>query len=189
MQGFELLLEYIHRSSVITIAVLVVLSIYFVAINWIFLYRYFLLNNWLKKEEGALEYLYIGSKNISQTSVLYNCLKKSKDFSKETLEFCKYASVKEATYGLTPLSIAASTSPFIGLFGTVVSILETFSILGTSKASIGAIAPAIGEALVATAAGIFVAVFAYSYHLMLKRKGFEIISIIQMQGELLLSSR
>ena len=123
MQGFELLLEYIHRSSVITIAVLVVLSIYFVAINWIFLYRYFLLNNWLKKEEGALEYLYIGSKNISQTSVLYNCLKKSKDFSKETLEFCKYASVKEATYGLTPLSIAASTSPFIGLFGTVVSIL------------------------------------------------------------------
>ena len=129
------------------------------------------------------------SSNVAHTSVLRNCLSKTSKIDKEIVDFCKFAAIKEATKGLTFLSVAASTSPFIGLFGTVISILEAFSMLGNSKASIGLIAPAIGEALVATAAGIFVAVFAYSYHLFLKRKGFEVVSYIQMQSDLLLANR
>ena len=189
MRALAILLDYIDRSSPITIAVLILLSIYFIIVNWIFIYRFFSLKSWIKKEEHSLETLYLGSTQVAQNSVLYNCLSKASKIDKDILDFCKYAATKEATKGLTFLSIAASTSPFIGLFGTVISILEAFSMLGTSKASIGVIAPAIGEALVATAAGIFVAVFAYSYHLFLKRKGFEVISNLQMQSDLLLSSR
>jgi biopolymer transport protein ExbB/TolQ len=49
------------------------------------------------------------------------------------------------------------------------------------------LAPAISEALVATACGIFVAVPAYAFHLSLKRKSYEVLSYIQMQIELLKS--
>jgi len=189
MRAIDILLDYLSRSSSITIAVLILLSIYFIIVNWIFFYRFFTLKSWIKKEENSLESMYMGSKHVAHNSVLHNCIKKSDNISKEIIDFCKYAATKEATKGLTFLSIAASTSPFIGLFGTVISILEAFSMLGTTKASIGVIAPAIGEALVATAAGIFVAVFAYSYHLFLKRKGFEVISILQMQSDLLLTRR
>lgn len=101
-------------------------------------------------------------------------------------DFCIQNGTQEATSGLTFLSIAASTSPFIGLFGTVVSILETFYVLGSTKASISTISASIGEALVATAAGIFVAVFAYSYHLILKRKAYELVTTLSMQLDLLM---
>lgn len=96
---------------------------------------------------------------------------------------------KNATTGLSWLSVIASTSPFIGLFGTVVSILETFSGLGqASSASLGVIAPAISEALVATAAGIFVAIPAYSFHILLKRKGYEALNLIGRQADILLAN-
>lgn len=189
MRAIEILLDYLDRSSTITIAVLILLSIYFIIVNWVFFYRFFSLKSWIKKEENSLESLILGAKHVAHNSVLKNCINKASRLDKEILDFCKFAATKEATKGLTFLSVAASTSPFIGLFGTVISILEAFSMLGTSKASIGVIAPAIGEALVATAAGIFVAVFAYTYHLFLKRKGFEVISILQMQSDLLLSNR
>lgn len=87
------------------------------------------------------------------------------------------------------LSIIASTAPFIGLFGTVVSILETFSGLGQSgSASLGVIAPAISEALVATATGIFVAIPAYSANLFLRRKAYEVIVYVQREVDILLSA-
>ena len=102
----------------------------------------------------------------------------------------KNQAIKSATGGLTALSIIASTSPFIGLFGTVVAILETFSKLGTkSGTSIAVIAPAISEALVATAAGIAVATFAYSFHLILKRKAYELNVLLESQADLILSQK
>jgi len=59
---------------------------------------------------------------------------------------------QNTTKGLTALSIMATTSPFIGLFGTVIGILEAFSKLGNTKsASLNVVAPAISEALIATA--------------------------------------
>jgi biopolymer transport protein ExbB/TolQ len=99
--------------------------------------------------------------------------------------------IRGATSGLTALSIIASTSPFIGLFGTVVAILETFSSLGTQSGgtSIAIVAPAISEALVATAAGIAVATFAYSFHLILKRKAYELNVLLESQADLILSQK
>ncbi len=187
MRTFEIFLDYLTRSSFITIAVLSLLSLYFIAVNWTFIYRYLYLKRWIKRESESLRQIMMGSKKPAMDSALTKCFHEAGRQSKEAAEFCKYAATSEATKGLTFLSAAASTSPFIGLFGTVISILEAFAMLGTSKASIGVIAPAIGEALVATAAGIFVAVFAYTYHLFLKRKGFELVSLIQMQSDLIVN--
>lgn len=57
------------------------------------------------------------------------------------------------------LSTIAATAPFIGLFGTVWGILVAFSsIQGADSITFSALAPAIGEALFATLAGLFVAI-------------------------------
>jgi biopolymer transport protein TolQ len=60
---------------------------------------------------------------------------------------------------LTWLATIAATSPFVGLFGTVVGIIDAFHGLGTAgAATLRAVAPGISEALITTAAGLFVAV-------------------------------
>jgi biopolymer transport protein ExbB/TolQ len=95
--------------------------------------------------------------------------------NKNVLEVVKVKIIKQLSDKTSWLSIVASTSPFIGLFGTVVGILESFAKFGVaSKVSFSAIAPAISQALVATAAGIFVAIFAYTFHQILSRKLYEI---------------
>jgi biopolymer transport protein TolQ len=60
---------------------------------------------------------------------------------------------------LTWLATIGSTSPFIGLFGTVMGVVDAFHGLGTAgTATLRAVAPGISEALITTAAGLFVAV-------------------------------
>ncbi len=60
---------------------------------------------------------------------------------------------------LSVLAIISSSAVYIGLFGTVWGILGTFQALGgAQQVSLGTIAPAIAEALVATAMGLFAAI-------------------------------
>jgi biopolymer transport protein TolQ len=60
---------------------------------------------------------------------------------------------------LTWLATIAATSPFIGLFGTVMGIVKAFHGLGTAgAATLRAVAPGVSEALITTAAGLVVAV-------------------------------
>ncbi|MCG8566419.1 MAG: protein TolQ [Desulfobacterales bacterium] len=65
------------------------------------------------------------------------------------------------------LATAGNTAPFIGLFGTVWGIMHTFQGIGQSgSASLAVVAPGISEALIATAAGLAVAipsVIAYNF--------------------------
>ena len=57
------------------------------------------------------------------------------------------------------LATIGSTAPFIGLFGTVVGIINAFhGIATTGSSGMAAVAGGIGEALVSTALGIFVAI-------------------------------
>jgi biopolymer transport protein TolQ len=57
------------------------------------------------------------------------------------------------------LATVGSTSPYIGLFGTVWGIMTAFSALGAvQQASIAMVAPGISEALIATAMGLFAAI-------------------------------
>lgn len=60
---------------------------------------------------------------------------------------------------LSLLATTANTAPFIGLFGTVWGIMNSFHSIGLLKsASLATVAPGISEALVATAVGLAVAV-------------------------------
>ncbi|RUM69966.1 MAG: MotA/TolQ/ExbB proton channel family protein [Sulfurovum sp.] len=191
MDLFESLFAYLDKSSAITIFVLGLLSIYLFFVLWIYIYRYFSLKSKIITEERSLRKLYMGrAKSVDQKSLLFPYLSKVLIPNSAIFSVGKNEAIKSATAGLTALSIIASTSPFIGLFGTVVAILETFSKLGTqSGTSIAIVAPAISEALVATAAGIAVATFAYSFHLILKRKAYELNVLLDSQAELILSQR
>ena len=60
---------------------------------------------------------------------------------------------------LTWLATIAATSPFVGLFGTIMGIVDAFHGLGTAgAATLRAVAPGVSEALITTAAGMLVAV-------------------------------
>jgi biopolymer transport protein TolQ len=65
------------------------------------------------------------------------------------------------------LGTTGSTTPFIGLFGTVWGVMEAFASIGaTGAANVAVVAPGISEALIATAAGLFAAipaVIGYNY--------------------------
>ena len=63
------------------------------------------------------------------------------------------------TSSLSFLATSANTAPFIGLFGTVWGIMNTFHAIGAMKsASLATVAPGISEALIATAMGLLVAI-------------------------------
>src|SRR3954470_1217025 len=70
------------------------------------------------------------------------------------------ASEQQRSMALMPtLSSIASAAPFIGLFGTVWGIMDAFLRIGVEKsASLPVVAPAIGEALIATAFGLVAAI-------------------------------
>ncbi len=62
-------------------------------------------------------------------------------------------------YHLPFLATVGSTSPYVGLFGTVWGIMNSFRALGgVQHATIAHVAPGIAEALVATAMGLFAAI-------------------------------
>ncbi len=184
---FETFADFYDKSHPVTLGVLLVLSLYFIAVNWIFFYRLFSLNQWISSENQSLESLLLGAHKLPEYSYLSHFTKNSSRLSAALFDMASYAATKEATKGLMFLSIVASTTPFIGLFGTVVSILDTFDHIGQASGTMNIIAAGVSDALVATAAGIFVAIFAYTYHQILKRKSFELSGLIRMQGDSLLS--
>jgi biopolymer transport protein ExbB len=73
--------------------------------------------------------------------------------------------------GLSFLATVGSTAPFVGLFGTVMGILQALINIGIAgQASIDRVAGPVGEALIMTAIGLFVAVPAVlGYNWLLRR--------------------
>jgi biopolymer transport protein TolQ len=96
---------------------------------------------------------------------------KSLDGINRALERAKGAEIESLQRALPMLATTASATPFIGLFGTVWGIMNTFHAIGaTGSTSIVTVAPGIAEALVNTAAGLLAAipaVIAYN-HLLAK---------------------
>ncbi len=75
------------------------------------------------------------------------------------LEDSKAETLVQMKRGLGFLATIGSTAPFIGLFGTVVGIINAFrGIAATGSGGMAAVSGGIAEALVATALGIFVAI-------------------------------
>jgi biopolymer transport protein ExbB/biopolymer transport protein TolQ len=98
----------------------------------------------------------------------------SGDISGEEIEASRRALERAAAIvhaelkrGISVLATIGATAPFVGLFGTVVGIINAFKGISTEKSTgLGAVAGGISEALVATAIGLFVAipaVWAYNY--------------------------
>lgn len=182
--NFDPLFTYFQQNSFVTIFVISWLSLYFILTFTIFISRMVGLGSWISKEKRSLEEFLIGKKFEFINSSFKKFL--TGKICKEKLKICIKSCEQNATSGLSWLSIIASTSPFIGLFGTVVSILDTFSKMGEGNSSINSIAPAISEALVATGAGIFVAIPAYTFHLILKRKIYELMLILDQEKDVIL---
>ena len=175
--------NYQYLANPITLTVIGWLLLYLFFVFFIFFYRLFSINSWIKKEIESVNSLLMGGV-LSTTSSLASCTKE--DTNIHSLNACIEAAKKEARKGLTFLSIVSSTSPFIGLFGTVVSILIAFSHMGNNT-SLALVAPAISEALIATAIGILVAIPAYSFHQILASKYDNLISTLKIQRDFLVN--
>ena len=79
--------------------------------------------------------------------------------SKRALDRAEAIVHAELKRGVSTLATIGSTSPFVGLFGTVVGIIHAFTGISTNKsAGIGAVSKGISEALITTAIGLFVAI-------------------------------
>ena len=79
--------------------------------------------------------------------------------SKRALERAEAIVHAELKRGVSGLATIGSTAPFVGLFGTVVGIINAFKSISTEKSTgLGAVAGGISEALVTTAIGLFVAI-------------------------------
>jgi len=79
--------------------------------------------------------------------------------SKRALERAEAIVHQELKRGVSSLATIGSTGPFVGLFGTVVGIVNAFKGIASEKAAgLGAVAGGISEALVTTALGLFVAI-------------------------------
>ncbi len=87
--------------------------------------------------------------------------------SKRALERAEAIVHAELKLGISTLATIGSTAPFVGLFGTVVGIINAFKGISQEKSTgLGAVAGGISEALVTTAVGLFVAipaVWMYNY--------------------------
>ncbi len=88
--------------------------------------------------------------------------------SRRALERAEAIVHAELKRGISGLATIGSTGPFVGLFGTVVGIINAFQGISSEKSTgLAAVAGGISEALVTTAIGLFVAVPAvwmYNYY-------------------------
>lgn len=131
-------------------------------------------------EESPLAQIFIGGYNEMQKILKNN----SEDQSVHSLKgldnverALKKASENELSImqeGLGFLATVGSSCPFIGLFGTVFGIMNSFNkIAVTGSASLNVVAPGIAEALLATGVGLFAAIPAsifYNHYLSQIRK-------------------
>ena len=161
---------------------LVVLSV----VSWgIILYKCLQLQGATQESRGVLEAFHACSSG--EVTVLLNASKEwraspfanlvkavaaapvrgSRDAVGRALKSCQAQEVDRLESYLIFLATTGSVAPFIGLLGTVWGIMNAFQGIGSAgSASLAVVAPAIAEALVATAAGLAAAipaVMAYNF--------------------------
>lgn len=179
--------QFFEESSLATIITLCWLSIYCFVTWWIFFYKYVSIVKMVRDEQESLEAILQGEQILPRDAIFISI---DGNVSSGIFSLWKNKVIRHSTTGLSFLSIIASTSPFIGLFGTVVEILDAFGRLGSGgQVSFDVIAPVISKALIATAAGILTAIPAYTFFLILKRKVYDLGIYIQMQIDYLSSTK
>lgn len=179
----DLMGNFFDRSSFVTLLVAFVLFVSLFLVITIFLMRFFALVRLINDESESLENMMVAKeKTVGIGSLLYRCFYSKTN--QNSLSICVNMAEKSATTGITTLSVIATLSPFVGLFGTVVGILQAFSTF-SDGVGLSTIAPAISEALIATALGILVAIPAYAASLFVKRKAYELMIIVKSEVEIL----
>ncbi|OGR82424.1 MAG: hypothetical protein A3J74_07975 [Elusimicrobia bacterium RIFCSPHIGHO2_02_FULL_57_9] len=178
--GFNVGIKDIILSGGVPLLVMVLLSIYSIALIWE-RWRFFKRSTAeLKEFLGRLRRIREGgdlaeavtlcrSHKGPASSIVMASL--SGPTNREERRRCAQRAIDRAAAGMQrgmpTLGTIASTAPFIGLFGTVVGVMRAFKDLaGAAGAGPGVVAIGISEALVCTAAGLFVAipaVAAYNY--------------------------
>ena len=79
--------------------------------------------------------------------------------SRRAMRVAQLKEIERLEQSLATLATVGSTSPYVGLFGTVWGIMSAFSSLGNvQQATLAMVAPGISEALVTTAMGLFAAI-------------------------------
>src|SRR6201986_1095422 len=79
--------------------------------------------------------------------------------SRRAMRVAQLKEIDRLEHSLATLATVGSTSPYVGLFGTVWGLMSAFSSLGNvQQATLAMVAPGISEALVATAIGLFAAI-------------------------------
>lgn len=81
------------------------------------------------------------------------------DGARRAMRVAQLKEIDRLEYSLATLATVGSTSPYVGLFGTVWGIMTAFTSLGdVQQATLASVAPGISEALVTTAIGLFAAI-------------------------------
>ena len=92
---------------------------------------------------------------------------RSIDSIHRVLQRATFVEIAKLEKNLNMLATTAAVAPFVGLFGTVIGIINAFAGIAQQKsASLAVVAPGIAEALIATAFGLFAAipaVMGYNY--------------------------
>jgi biopolymer transport protein TolQ len=79
--------------------------------------------------------------------------------ARRAMQVARLKEIDRLEHSLATLATVGSTSPYVGLFGTVWGIMNAFSGLSNvQQATLASVAPGISEALVATAIGLFAAI-------------------------------
>ena len=79
--------------------------------------------------------------------------------ARRSMRVAQLKEMERLEHNLATLATVGSTSPYVGLFGTVWGIMSAFSSLGNvQQATLAMVAPGISEALVTTAIGLFAAI-------------------------------
>ena len=87
------------------------------------------------------------------------------------LEIATDNEIKKVEKNFTFLATVGSTAPFIGLFGTVWGIMNSFQAIAIAQnTNLAVVAPGIAEALFVTALGLFVAIPSTAYYNLITSK-------------------
>ncbi len=79
--------------------------------------------------------------------------------ARPSMRVAQLKEIDRLEHSLSTLATVGSTSPYVGLFGTVWGIMSAFSSLGNAQqATLAMVAPGISEALITTAIGLFAAI-------------------------------
>lgn len=178
-------IQLILQAGYVVKAVMIVLLLFSIFSWTIIFYKWRLFSKADKETAGFFRVysstlnardLYVAAKrfSISPLASLYRSVYSEKTYAdRDELKrmLRRYSALESAKLEryLNFLATTGSTTPFIGLFGTVWGIMNTFrGIGGAGSASLAVVAPGIAEALIATAMGLLAAipaVVAYNYYL------------------------